>query len=339
MFLSIIIPVYNSEKYLDECLQSCFNQDISTDDFEVICINDGSADNSLTILNEYKKVHTNMVVLDQANVGVSQSRNRAISIARGDYVWFVDSDDFIQKNCLQDLKNFSKKNYDIINFGAYSFKKSFTEDEKQLFMEGKLEPNETYWGCDWLHLYKTSIIKEHNVLFIEDLKYGEDEMFYNDIYEYAKNIINVNTVYYFYRLHPESAISSINNKAKHMEYFESVFLSAKILKTGLENHTYTKEFTEKFLKRRYKVLTHCLARLNYKDGKKCFYSIKRSGLFDYTKLPQSAFYSENEFKKAYINLFRKRTLRMYYKKTKSQIKRILPAHFVLLLKKIFKIKD
>ena len=92
--ISIIIPVYNSAKYLRKCLDSVFSQ--TYNDYEVIAINDGSADNSLGILNEYAKQHKNLKIIDNViNLGAGISRNRGIELATGDYVMFVDSDDYI----------------------------------------------------------------------------------------------------------------------------------------------------------------------------------------------------------------------------------------------------
>lgn len=89
---SIIIPVYNTEKYLRECIQSCINQDVDSNDYEIICINDGSKDQSLSILKEYELNYKNVTVIEQQNSGVSVARNKGISAASGDYIWFVDSD-------------------------------------------------------------------------------------------------------------------------------------------------------------------------------------------------------------------------------------------------------
>ena len=100
LLLSFIIPVYNCAKYLNECLDSIINQNTDNWSYEIICINDGSSDTSLQILNSYANKNTNIVVLNQNNMGVSYARNRGLSSARGEYVWFVDSDDFIIPNSL-----------------------------------------------------------------------------------------------------------------------------------------------------------------------------------------------------------------------------------------------
>ena len=104
MFLSMIIPVYNTEKYLAECLDSCLAQDFPYDDYEIICVNDGSKDGSLDILRSYEARYPNIIVIDQPNGGVSAARNAGLDAARGDYIWFIDADDFIQESVLAEIK-------------------------------------------------------------------------------------------------------------------------------------------------------------------------------------------------------------------------------------------
>lgn len=101
--LSIIIPVYNTEAYLRRCLDSCLHQDLPTDQYEIIAVNDGSTDGSLEILRLYESNHQNIKVLSQNNQGLSVTRNNGVAIAKGKYLWFVDSDDWIKENCLQGL--------------------------------------------------------------------------------------------------------------------------------------------------------------------------------------------------------------------------------------------
>ena len=93
--LSIVIPIYNDEKHLEECLESLINQEVSFDKYEIICIDDGSTDNSNLILEKYNKQIDNLTVFHQNNSGVSVARNRGLELAKGTYIWFVDADDFI----------------------------------------------------------------------------------------------------------------------------------------------------------------------------------------------------------------------------------------------------
>ncbi|MFC5684419.1 glycosyltransferase family 2 protein [Flavobacterium sp. MAHUQ-51] len=103
MKLSIIIPVYNTETYLERCLESVFSQDLALKDYEVIAINDGSTDGSLEILKDFESRYENLIVLSQENEGEAATRNRALQIACGKYITFVDSDDAIEPNTLKTI--------------------------------------------------------------------------------------------------------------------------------------------------------------------------------------------------------------------------------------------
>ena len=103
MQLSIIIPAYNAEHYLGECLDSCLNQDLPVEDYEIIVVNDGSADATLEVAEKWAGLHNNIKVLSQENQGPSIARNKAIDIAQGKFIMFIDSDDYIVENCLKTL--------------------------------------------------------------------------------------------------------------------------------------------------------------------------------------------------------------------------------------------
>jgi glycosyltransferase involved in cell wall biosynthesis len=118
MKLSIVIPVYNSSNYLDDCLGSLLDQDLNKDKYEIICVNDGSTDNSLDILKLYAEKHQNIKVINQENKGHSTARNVGLKAAKGKYVWFVDSDDFIDGNSLSTIISYMEKNdIDFLTIG------------------------------------------------------------------------------------------------------------------------------------------------------------------------------------------------------------------------------
>ncbi len=136
--ISVIIPVYNVEKYLRECLDSVVNQTLK--DIEIICVNDGSPDNSLAILKEYAAKDSRFVIIDQKNQGLSCSRNNAMKIAKGQYFVFLDSDDYLEPNALEVIyNNMAKKQLDMLSYSGINF------DNKT-----KKEKINSYWGFKYL---------------------------------------------------------------------------------------------------------------------------------------------------------------------------------------------
>ena len=118
--VSIIIPVYNVEKYLKKCLDSVINQTLK--DIEIICIDDGSTDSSYTILNEYAQKDNRFVILKQKNNGAGAARNKGIEIAKGEYLYFLDSDDFVDITLLEKAHTKIKENdCDICIFKNYFY--------------------------------------------------------------------------------------------------------------------------------------------------------------------------------------------------------------------------
>ena len=103
MKISLIVPVYNVEKYIEKCLLSCLKQDIPQSDYEIIVVNDGSPDSSLAIAERIAAAATNIIIVSQKNGGLSAARNTGLKIAKGDYIWFIDSDDTIKENCLKSI--------------------------------------------------------------------------------------------------------------------------------------------------------------------------------------------------------------------------------------------
>ena len=111
MKISIIVPVYNAEKYIGTCIDSILKQ--TYQNFELLLINDGSSDNSLEVLNQYSKKDKRIRVIDQKNIGVAKTRNKGIQLARGEYIAFIDNDDYIDEDYLEQFMNVCN-NQDIV---------------------------------------------------------------------------------------------------------------------------------------------------------------------------------------------------------------------------------
>ena len=101
MKISLIIPVYNVEQYIGRCLQSCLCQPhVAADDYELVIVNDGTKDNSMHVVEKMTRDYPNVTIINQHNQGLSMARNAGLKAAQGEYVWFIDSDDWIEDNCL-----------------------------------------------------------------------------------------------------------------------------------------------------------------------------------------------------------------------------------------------
>lgn len=208
MFLSFIVPVYNSERYLEECLESLVKQDISLDEYEIICVNDGSIDGSLTILNDYKARYNNFVIIDKENKGVSAARNDGLNAAAGEYVWFVDSDDFIEKDILNELYFCIKKGADVIQFGAYPFRDTLSLEEKELYKTGMIQPK-SYANNVFVtrNVFKKEFLNSHGIEFYTELNYSEDKVFMSKVLANDPTVELLEKNCYFYRFHAGSAIA------------------------------------------------------------------------------------------------------------------------------------
>jgi glycosyltransferase involved in cell wall biosynthesis len=147
--LSIIIPFYNVEKYIAQCLQSIYNQDITEEEYEVICVNDCSPDSSREIVLEFQAKHRNLILLEQpTNQKLGAARNRAIREACGKYVWFIDSDDFIEENCLKKLLNILEINdLEILNFNFVQY----INDDKLNKIYGLSQDTDVISGVEFMN--------------------------------------------------------------------------------------------------------------------------------------------------------------------------------------------
>lgn len=224
MFLSVVIPVYNCEPYLPECLDSLLDQDLDRSEYEIICVNDGSTDGSLAILRRYADREQNVKVLEQTNQGVCSARNHGMDEAKGDYVWFVDADDFIQRNILGKLKRIACEapNERISMSGYYIFEGAFTPEEERRYRDHSLVAN--HWTYDVFvtkNLLKRAFLLEHSMKFrYEQLKHSEDQIFLYELCQFhPRQLVFDEEPVYFYRARPDSAT--------HPKSEEELFRSAE----------------------------------------------------------------------------------------------------------------
>lgn len=223
--LSIIVPVYNVEKYLPKCLESLIKQTLK--DIEIICVNDGSMDNSLAILKEFASRDSRIRIIDNQHQGVAKTRNTGIEQSTGEYIGFVDSDDYIDIDFFEKLYNSAtKSNSDIAIasilkhknfFNIYNAK--YTKEETAITIQDKIklcEDKKHFFFYAWNKIYHSGFIKKNNIKFSEGQIY-EDVMFAIKALYYSNKIISVYGTKYHYIEH-ENSLTKYKDKTGEKEH-------------------------------------------------------------------------------------------------------------------------
>ncbi|MDH6353721.1 glycosyltransferase involved in cell wall biosynthesis [Dysgonomonas sp. PH5-45] len=207
MVISFVIPVYNTARYLEKCVDSILSQGIDEDVFEIIIINDGSTDESADVIKRLAESNRRIRAIHQQNLGLSIARNVGIGLAQGDYIFFVDSDDYLFPGTLPQLVRYAENNpLDIIGFD-YAFvydNRQMAEKKRKPEMYNKLMPGAEYLckynlsGGVW-YLFARTLLQETPVLMPEGI-YHEDEVFLPKVFTYAQRVTFINlTVYAYYQ--------------------------------------------------------------------------------------------------------------------------------------------
>ena len=205
--LSLILPFYGVERYIGKCLESIYQQDIPEDQYEVICINDCSPDQSEQVVLEYAKKHANIKLIQHdKNKKLGAARNTGLKAAQGTYVWFIDTDDYIKENCLSQILDLCEKNdLEILHFNiqdnfGHVMRKLIPTDvitgiEEELISKQQQGIEITY---PWNRIYKRDFLLS-NELWFNDL-YGGDVIHTILAVNVCKRIKNVNEFFYIYRV-------------------------------------------------------------------------------------------------------------------------------------------
>lgn len=253
--VSIIIPVYNVEKYLPKCLDSVINQTLK--DIEIICINDESPDNCGKILAEYAKQDSRIIVLNEKNSGQGSARNRGLEIARGKYIQFLDSDDYYEPNCCEEMYNLMEKHSDVdvacfdtnIIYEAYEDKKESDTNYFRMRYIGmqKSKPSmirNVDCNC-WNKIFRKSFIDKYNLCFPEKIHFEDVAFFWfwfcqsQKIYFYRKKLTN-------YLRRTGSFLGEIYTKSSS-HIFEMFQVYEKIYKYLEKSHK-LEDYQESFIK-------------------------------------------------------------------------------------------
>lgn len=236
--ISIIIPIYNVEKYIRECIESIYRQGLDDNCFELILVNDGTKDNSMVVIADIINRHTNIIVINQVHQGPSVARNKGIDKATGEYILFVDSDDIIINNSLIHITDtvFETKPdlliADLVKMNDIEIKGLSTHEQKhfasKIFTGEKvyqlLNPNECF---SVRTIYRREFLIMHKIKFIPNI-FFEDIPFTHECYLRADNCIKTDILFYIYRMRNNSTTHSFNYKIG-MDYSSAIAETWKLI--------------------------------------------------------------------------------------------------------------
>ena len=220
--VSVLVPVYNVEKYLDECIDSIESQTYKN--LEVIFVNDGSTDSSLDILNRRK--HNNYVVISQQNSGSASARNTCMHYAKGEFLTFLDSDDMLLPGAIADMVEAALNNNADIVRGRFV---RFSSKSEQLFSQASpddiVEFRKAFldWGDYslniWGALFRQSLFTDNDLTFYDGLNFGEDFGMNCRAAYFAERVVNIDSVVYRYRINEQSMTQAYKERYAN-ELFE-----------------------------------------------------------------------------------------------------------------------
>lgn len=285
---SVVVPVYNVEDYLSQCLDSLANQ--TFDDFEVICVNDGSTDSSSQILQEYASKDSRITIINQENKGLSGARNTAMEYVNGKYVIFLDSDDWLENNALEELYNKVKnQNLDIVFYSMNTFQQDtgkFSQDQFGFYsvIDSNFD-NDVFSYKDLIDvlfkvphavinkMFNVKFLKNINAQFMEGLTY-EDLLYFLPVFVKAKKVAIIRKPLYNYRIRSSSI--STTGKESSFDMFEILTL----LKEDLKESNIIEECLQQWLMLEIVNLKFVYLRLQ-EDYKAKFFQLLKENYYNY----------------------------------------------------------
>lgn len=280
MKFSIIVPVYNVEDYLDKCLSSIFSS--SYDNYEVIIVNDGTEDNSEKIIKDYMKKHKNIIYIKQENQGLSEARNHGIKKATGDYIIFVDSDDYIEKDLLSEINKSTKNNPDLIRYQIKDVYNDKIIDYEEIPFENKsgveafdLITKYHYVENAWAYAYKRSYYLENNFEFKKGI-YHEDFGIVPLIIIKANKVNSISYIGYDY-YQRDNSIMNNNDYEKTKKKVEDFYNSYLYLIDEIDKLPINKRVFKSFISNS---LIIKICELNNEDYKKYKKKLKKDKVFN-----------------------------------------------------------
>ena len=224
--ISVVMPIYNAEKYLGRAIRDVLNQTLS--DIELICVDDGSTDNSTDIINSFVKKDGRVSSIKQSNAGPSVARNKGFVLAQGKYVIFLDADDMYEPTLLESLYNMAQKDnldvavtrFDIYNESSKSYVKQADEPHASIFAPGKVTSKNEYpdfifastTGYVWNKLIRTSFIRDKKIAFDNDLYVFEDVHFVCSVMALAERVERIDDILIHHRVYSEQSRATLFRK-------------------------------------------------------------------------------------------------------------------------------
>lgn len=243
--LSIIIPFYNVEPYIIQCLDSVYQQDIPEEEYEVICVNDASPDGSREIVKDYQKKHKNLILVEhEENKKLGAARNTGRRVAKGKYIWNVDSDDMIAPNCFKEMLETCEKNeLDVLMFGVKYLRDGKLVDREVYPWSESTEPvsGQAFWkkrgikyqGCIspvWTQMYRRAYLDEQQI-YSPEINMSEDVPYTYASILFAQKMMVSNTPYYIYRDNQSSLTRELRKTPRPIAVYENSFVSGKHMYT------------------------------------------------------------------------------------------------------------
>lgn len=316
MFLSIIIPSYNCEKFINECISSCLTQTFGGGgDYEIICVDDGSTDNTLSCLETFHS-RVNFTVIKNNHNGASCARNSGLRIAQGDYIWFVDADDLIVPQAIEILYNkVQQSNSDRILFNFCSFGNEFFG--KGISNIIQFNEKNCYEGYCWLSIYKKDFLINNNIQFRDKIIFGEDEVFNYELKKTNHSFYYLDEVLYCHRIHSSSLMSTLKDINSCIVRIDSIIESMYILKKDVDDLKLNSAID--FFMKRQQLLKFLIAKLPHKKYREYVKMLKKNKLFskEYFYVKKDEKYIKGNFLTFKISLLK---IRLYYILKKKIIK-------------------
>ena len=302
--VSIIIPLYNAHRYLERCMKSVMAQ--TYPHIEIIFVNDGSTDNSCELLDEYVKKYNGAsfsirIISHQENRGIAASRNTGISNATGDYIYMLDSDDYIEKDAIEIMvEKANEEDSDIVFGDLYLHTRELVEEikqpryeNKQSFIRGMISPG--FFHSVWNKLMKRSLFYEHDIKAVEGCNIGEDQIIMTQVSYYATHISYVDRYTYHYDCTNPNSISNNSLNSFKEKSAHQLMESASYIKSFFKDKE--PSYYEMASQSQFHHFVFCLSNLCRSKQKEAYYNfLKRHNNID------KKYWTLNEWQKPIFSL-------------------------------------